>query len=97
MINFSTNFQNVLWTPSRMIDRLGKEIDHPDSIYFWAHKVSNMFIYGPCREKTCLLEVANNKGPDQPAHSHSLISAFVIRLLKSIISRLATTSEISTF
>ena len=36
----------------------------------------------------------NNKGADQPAHSHSLISAFVIRLLKSIISRLAT-SEIS--
>ena len=39
---------------------------------------------------------ANNKGTDQPAHPRSLISAFVIRLLESIISRLAT-SEISTF
>ena len=39
-------------------------------------------------------EFANNKGADQPAHRSSLISAFVISLLESIISRLAT-SEIS--
>ena len=32
----------------------------------------------------------NNKGADQPAHLCSLISAFVIRLLGSFISRLAT-------
>ena len=37
---------------------------------------------------------ANNKGADQPAHPRSMISTFVICLLKSIISRLAT-SEIS--
>ncbi|XP_052243763.1 probable deoxyhypusine synthase isoform X2 [Dreissena polymorpha] len=30
----------TLWTPSRMIDRLGKEINHPDSVYYWAHKNS---------------------------------------------------------
>ena len=34
----------------------------------------------PRREKKSLLVFANNKGADQPAHSHSLISAFVIRL-----------------
>ena len=28
---------------------------------------------------------ANNKGADQPAHSQSLISAFVIRLLESFV------------
>ena len=39
---------------------------------------------------------ANNKGADQPAHTRSLISAFVIRLLQSIISGLAS-SEISIF
>ena len=39
---------------------------------------------------------ANNKGADQPAHTRSLISTFVIRYLESIISRLAS-SEISTF
>ena len=33
---------------------------------------------------------ANNKGAEQPAHLRSLISAFVIRLLESIISKHAT-------
>ena len=33
------------------------------------------------------LGVANNKGADQPAHTRSLISAFVIRLLESTIYR----------
>ena len=36
----------------------------------------------------------NNTGADQPVHPCSLISAFVIYFLKSIISRLAM-SEIS--
>ena len=40
--------------------------------------------------------VANNTGADQPVHPRSLISAFVIRFLESITSRLAT-SEISLF
>ena len=35
-------------------------------------------------------------GAYQPAHMHSLISAFVIRFLKSIISKLAS-SKISVF
>ena len=38
--------------------------------------------------------VANNKGADQSAHQCNLVSAFVIRSLKSIISRIAL-SEIS--
>ena len=46
--------------------------------------------YGPRHEKTCLREFANNKGADQPAHPHSLISAFVIRLLESTIFKLAS-------
>ena len=33
--------------------------------------------------------VANNTGADQPARPRSLISAFVIRILKSIIFNLA--------
>ena len=37
---------------------------------------------------------ANNKGADQPAHQRSLISAFVVRYLDSIICVLAK-SEIS--
>ena len=53
-------------------------------------------IFGPRREKTCLRWFANKKGADQPAHTRSLISAFVFRLLESIISRLDT-SKISIF
>ena len=34
----------------------------------------------------CLISYANNKGTDQPAHPSSLISAFVVRCLDSIIS-----------
>ena len=36
--------------------------------------------YGPQHEKTCLRGFANNKGAYNPAHPHSLISTFVIRL-----------------
>ena len=39
---------------------------------------------------------ANNTGANQPAHSHSLISAFVFSILESIICKLYT-SEISIF
>ena len=53
-------------------------------------------INGPPRKKTCLRGFANNTGTDQPAHPRSLISAFVIPFLESIISKLATT-EISIF
>ena len=53
-------------------------------------------INGPPGEKTCLLEFANNTGPDQPAHPHSLISTFVIHFLESTICKLPTV-EISLF
>ena len=39
----------------------------------------------PSHEKTCFLPYTNNKGTDQPAHPHSLISTFVVRYLDSII------------
>ena len=48
----------------------------------------------PRHEKTCFMPYANNKGADQPAHSHSLISAFVVRCLDSTIPLLAR-AEIS--
>ena len=44
----------------------------------------------------CLMPYANNKGADQPAHPTSLISAFVVRSLDSIIY-LVSRSEISRF
>ncbi|KAI8466116.1 MAG: deoxypusine synthase 1 [Monoraphidium minutum] len=32
------NEHGVNWTPSKIISRLGKEINHPGSVYYWAHK-----------------------------------------------------------
>ena len=37
--------------------------------------------------------LVNNKGADQPAHPHSLISALVFRYFESIISRLSIAKE----
>ena len=42
----------------------------------------------------CLMSYANNKGADQPAHPSSLISAFVVCCLDSIMS-LDSIAEIS--
>ena len=42
----------------------------------------------------CPMSFANNKGADQPAHPHSLINAFVVRCLDSIIP-LDSIAEIS--
>lgn len=38
--------QNINWTPSKMIHRLGKEIDNPESVYYWAYK-NNIPVYCP--------------------------------------------------
>ena len=51
------------------------------------------FLYEPGHAKMCLMPYANNKGADQPAHSRSLISSFVVRFLDSIIS-LVSRSEV---
>ena len=51
---------------------------------------------GPQRKKTCLREFSNNTGADQPAHPHSLISAFVIRFSQSMVCKLPT-GKISIF
>ena len=54
--------------------------------------LEDFIIFGPQREKTCLRWFANNKGADKPAHPRSLISAFAIPVLESIIYRLASSS-----
>ena len=40
----------------------------------------------------CLMAYVNNKGADQPAHLHSLVSTFVVRYLDSMIGILAIAS-----
>ena len=51
-------------------------------------------VKSPGHVKMCLTSYANNKGADQPANPHSLISAFVVRCIDSIIS-LDSIAEIS--
>ena len=62
-----------------------------DEVYIKAKETNE-----PGHAKMCLIPYANNKGADQPAHPRSLISAFVVRSLDSIIS-LVSRSEISRF
>ena len=33
--------QGTVWSPSKVIARLGKEIDNEDSVYYWCSKVSH--------------------------------------------------------
>ncbi|GLD66728.1 deoxyhypusine synthase-like protein [Lates japonicus] len=40
------NTQGVRWTPSKMIHRLGKEINNPESVYYWAYK-NNIPVFCP--------------------------------------------------
>ncbi|XP_065830201.1 deoxyhypusine synthase-like [Oscarella lobularis] len=36
----------INWTPSKIIDRLGKEINNPESVYYWTHK-NNIPVFCP--------------------------------------------------
>ncbi|XP_042200656.1 deoxyhypusine synthase isoform X1 [Callorhinchus milii] len=38
--------QGTKWTPSKMIARLGKEIDNPESVYYWTYK-NNIPVFSP--------------------------------------------------
>uniref|UniRef100_A0A671WSJ0 Deoxyhypusine synthase n=1 Tax=Sparus aurata TaxID=8175 RepID=A0A671WSJ0_SPAAU len=40
------NTQGVYWTPSKMIHRLGKEINNPESVCYWAYK-NNIPVFSP--------------------------------------------------
>ena len=58
------------------------------------NKRAEIYTCEPGHEKKCLMSYANNKGVDQAAHPRSLISAFVVHYLDSIIS-LDSIAEIS--
>ena len=55
-------------------------------IFIHTLNISVPIVTEPGHEKMCLISYANDKGADQPAHPRSLISAFVVRCLDSIIS-----------
>lgn len=49
------------WSPSKVINRLGKEIDNEESVYYWCYKVSllipipsdNLIAYSGTRTTDC--------------------------------------------
>ena len=51
----------------------------------WTNSTKGTMIWTSMRETLSLLQ-ENNKGADQPAHVHSLISTLVIHSLESIMS-----------
>ena len=55
-----------------------------------SHPYDSKNTIGPRCDNICLRGFAIKTGPDQPAHLRSLISAFIVRFLKSIICNLAT-------
>ena len=73
-------------------------VTSPRSLISLVNSVPYIAFWGTSKmgKKTGLQGFVNNKGADQPAHPHRLISAFVIRFLESTISKLAS-SEISMF
>ena len=78
IIRLSLSIRNALQNASRL------------DIY-WRERICNIFKWtGPWEN----VSYANNKGADQPAHPRSLISAFVVRCLDSIIP-LDSIAEIS--
>ncbi len=38
--------EGTRWTPSKIINRLGKEINNEDSVYYWAYK-NNIPVFCP--------------------------------------------------
>ena len=52
---------------------------------------SSPIINEPGHKKRCFMPYANSKGAHQPAHPRSLISAFVIRCLDSVMSLVSVT------
>ena len=61
---------------------LENSVDHDDMLPYAE--------FGPGHKKTYLRGFMKNTSTDQPAHPCSLISTFVIPILESIISKLAS-------
>ena len=64
--------------------------------FFTPSFVTTEVFYWPGHVKTCLMPYANNKGVDQLAHLHSLITTFVVCCLDSMLCILAI-SKVSKF
>ncbi|KAM3598385.1 uncharacterized protein V6R79_017347 [Siganus canaliculatus] len=57
--------QGVSWTPSKMIRRLGQEIDNPESVYYWAYK-NNIPVFSPALTDGAIGDLLFLFGNDKP-------------------------------
>lgn len=46
MVDEQMQDPSINWTPSKIINRLGKEINNPESVYYWAYK-NNIPVFSP--------------------------------------------------
>lgn len=68
----------VVWTPSTMIERLGREIDNEESIYYWCAKVNHPLPRFE-REAGSMLKRSNKQA--HPAPRHGLHQTAAVEIL----------------
>ncbi|XP_073351087.1 deoxyhypusine synthase-like [Pagrus major] len=59
------NTQGAHWTPSKMIHRLGKEINNPESVCYWAYK-NNIPVFSPALTDGAIGDVLYFFSADNP-------------------------------
>ncbi|KAJ0403999.1 hypothetical protein P43SY_001393 [Pythium insidiosum] len=66
--------QGTIWSPSKMIHRMGREIDNPDSVYYWCYKndipvfcpaltdgsIGDMMYFHSYRKEGLILDIASD-------------------------------------
>ena len=93
-LNFSDVYRSVNYNGS--LAKWGSFTLHPTqyNLHFdtpQKNEIHSLIKFEPCHEKTCFMPYANNKGADQPAHPRSLITAFVVHCLDSVIPLVSIT------
>ena len=97
----NSNHRDIFFYPYQALMKDSYKLICKNSLSHWTKHLRSTSFSGeilrcagliePGHEKTCLMSYANNKGADQPAHPRSLISAFVIRCLDSVMSLVSVT------
>ncbi|XP_069333943.1 deoxyhypusine synthase isoform X2 [Eulemur rufifrons] len=82
------NTEGMKWTPSKMIARLGKEINNPESVYYWAQKnhipvlspaltdgsLGDMIFFHSYKNPGLVLDIIEEGGRLHPREERGLIS-----------------------
>lgn len=70
--------KNVLWTPSKLIARLGEKINNPESIYYWAAK-NKIPVFSPALTDGSLGDMLYFHSYKNPGLVLDIISGVIIR------------------